>query len=215
MVKASQEQIETAANHMLANVYQPVFFRKMAERGHVPKTAEDARRMLNTAFKLAAAGVQPEPTKEAGLSKYAMADEALDRLASSQENLNDDMLKRAAVQLAQDPTLYQSVLLLHESEKQAAEEEAAAGNRAANDRAGGCLVESASLQRLIITPSLRNEVLHNARYLRSQLSDDQGEKHLWCHENVSFSATSRREAGGRRRVRVHRHDRRSARSSDP
>lgn len=106
------------AEALVDGLYADIFFAKMAEYGHAPRTQEDAYAMLETALSL---DNLPEPvTKQGSVGAYATAAELLQiklaeagipvrQPAAAQEAL---AVKQAAVGMASHPELYKAILAL-------------------------------------------------------------------------------------------------------
>jgi hypothetical protein len=112
-----EQQVIAASSNILRGVYAPAFLQKLAELGHEATNDKEAEELIALGFKLADAGMQPQPSQ----SKYASAISALEahQNARNSVTVGDYQLKAAAAQLAQDPTLYASTLVLQEAEKSA------------------------------------------------------------------------------------------------
>lgn len=108
----TQQQVLAASSNILQSVYAPMFLQKLAERGYPVETEKEAEELLGLGFKLAEMGVEPS----APTSKYASAVGALDNLNQRTPQASEYTYKQAAAQLAQDPSIYLSALLLQASE---------------------------------------------------------------------------------------------------
>lgn len=112
-ITADQQQVLAASSNILKGVYAPTFLQKMAERGYQATNNKEAEELLELGFKLAEMGAQPtEPT-----SKFASAVGALSQLSNGTAAVAEYQYKQAAVQLAQDPAIYVSALLLQQAEQ--------------------------------------------------------------------------------------------------
>lgn len=109
----TQQQVLAASANILQGVYAPMFLQKLAERGYPVQTEKEAEELLQLGFKLADMGAQPEQPR----SKYASAVGALDGLNQTPAQVSEYQYKQAAAQLAQDPSLYISALVLQAAEK--------------------------------------------------------------------------------------------------
>ncbi len=110
-----QQQVVAASGNILRGVYAPVYFQKLAERGHAPRNEKEAEELLELGFKLAETAAQVGSQQ----SKYASAVSALDQLRNGQAGQGDYQLKAAAVQLAGDPAIYASAMVLQAAENAA------------------------------------------------------------------------------------------------
>jgi hypothetical protein len=121
-------EVDKAAE-VLDSLYAEAFFAKMAEYGHVPQTESDAYAMLETAAQLDAVDNDPavKQAQEQG-SPYAVANDSLKAVLSPQAGSNAYQqeeaigVKQAAYALAQDPSLYASVLAVKAAEAEALSE---------------------------------------------------------------------------------------------
>lgn len=120
---------QTAYNNLFQGVRARVFFQKCAAAGWEPRTMAEAETMLNTAAKLREFDLtQTQPTKAAADSPFVAMNQDLDRalqahgFAPAQQDV-DFSYKQAADALAQDPTLYNSVLALRADEAHQIERE--------------------------------------------------------------------------------------------
>lgn len=109
---------QTAYNNLLMGVHQRLFFQKVAGAGMAPRSADEAHWMLDTAFKLRAAEEsQAVKAAQAGNNPFYRMNQDLDA-ALSRHGLAPQRpevelgVKQAAARLAQDPTIYNSVLAL-------------------------------------------------------------------------------------------------------
>jgi hypothetical protein len=109
-----QQQVVAASSNILRGVYAPAYLHKLAEYGYVAHTEKEAEELLELGFKLAEVkATQPGNNQ----SKYASAISLLDQHTGAKVQVADHQLKQAAAQLAQDPALYASALVLQEAEK--------------------------------------------------------------------------------------------------
>jgi len=122
-----------AYDHLFREVRANVFFNKLASYGRQPANEADAASLLETAAKLRTIS-ESQPVKQAEASgKYAQASSALDRLMGA--NGLDGQYKQAAAQeeelsfqnyarqLAQDPSVYNSVLAVKQAQADAVVEQ--------------------------------------------------------------------------------------------
>jgi len=121
-------EVEKAAE-VLDSLYAEAFFAKMAEFGHVPQTESDAMAMLETAAQLDAVDNDPavKQAEEHG-SAYAVANDSLKEVLAQSElpTFQQDEsvgIKQASYALAQDPSLYASVLAIKAAEAEALAEQ--------------------------------------------------------------------------------------------
>jgi len=128
----SEELIKVAFHNVMEGVHKRVFFSKLASRGYQPENEEQVQRMMNTAATLMLATKTAE-TAPAQADPFAVAEQALHNvlqdspvsgaIKSANETNRTDAAMAAAWELAQNPTIYNSALLL----KTAQEELLAAG----------------------------------------------------------------------------------------
>ena len=119
-------EVEKAAE-VLDSLYAEAFFAKMAEFGHIPQSESDALAMLETAAQLDLVSNDPAVTQaEEQGSPYAYANESLKEVLAHAEQPSEEVgIKQASYALAQDPSLYASVLAVKAAEAEAlAEQEA-------------------------------------------------------------------------------------------
>lgn len=120
------EQVDPALANVMSHVYRPRFFAKLAALGVQPSNEAEAETLIDLGFKLAELGMTVPKAAPAnagqpqGQNKFASAVDALVRLQYSDEQLADHQRKLAAQQLAQDPTLLASAMVLQAVEDQAA-----------------------------------------------------------------------------------------------
>ena len=125
---AEQNQLpepQAAYDTIIENVHKRAFFHKMAQLGHVAETVEEANSLISLGFKVAemtagqADPFQPQPEKQAGsANRFAMADEALDKMAGVAPQPTNEA-SQAALSFAQDPEVYRATLVLKAAEAQA------------------------------------------------------------------------------------------------
>jgi hypothetical protein len=121
--QASLPDPETAYNNLFNGVHQQVFFGRLAAHGVAPQTEKEAEDLLMLAGRLRSA---EEQEKTAGDSRFGAPLAALDGVLSDEGMAKSayDMeeaysIKMAAAELAQDPTIYNSVLALKAAEAEA------------------------------------------------------------------------------------------------
>ncbi len=112
--QTDQQQVVAASGNILHGVYAPAYFQKLAERGYTAKNEKEAQELIELGLKLAEVGAQPQTSR----SKYATAVNAFDSLSRGEQDA-DYQLKQAAVQLAQDPAIYASAMVLQAAEQSA------------------------------------------------------------------------------------------------
>lgn len=124
---ASLPDADTAYNTLFQNIDQRVFFHKLAAAGYVPRNEKEAQDLLDLRAQLAiAAESDAFKAAEAAGSPYAMAKAALDqylgesgvihpahRIRAQEEAI---AIQKTARDLAQDPLIYNSVLVLKAAE---------------------------------------------------------------------------------------------------
>lgn len=97
---------QDAYNNLVEGVHADVFFRKCAAAGHVPESVEEARAMLEVAFRLRDVS---RPTKQAAAGgRYQQLLQATGQAPADPAYA----IKAAAQVFADDPTVYNSVLSL-------------------------------------------------------------------------------------------------------
>lgn len=114
---------ETAYNNLLMGVAQKVFFHKLASAGMAPKSAEQAAYMLDAAMKLRAAEENEQiKAAQAGNDPYYRMSQdlttALNRRGVPARSEADLSVKQAAINLMQDPVIYNSVIALKAQQAQ-------------------------------------------------------------------------------------------------
>jgi hypothetical protein len=115
-VQLDQQQVVAASGNILRGVYAPVYLQKLAERGYKAANEKEAEELVELGFKLSEVSSQAQPN-QVGQSKYASAVLALDGLSGGHNSVEEYQLKRAAAQLAQDPAIYASAMILQVAEK--------------------------------------------------------------------------------------------------
>lgn len=125
--QASLPDPETAFGNLFDGVHQQVFFGRLAAHGVAPQNEKEAEDLLLLAGRLRAA---EEHEKQAGDSRFGAPLAALDGVLGGsgfQKQAYDQeqamAIKEAAAELANDPTIYNSVLALkaHEASVLAAQ----------------------------------------------------------------------------------------------
>jgi hypothetical protein len=120
---------QTAYDNLFLGVRQEVFFQKCASNGYVPRTAEEAQWMMDTALQLRDAEADPQFKQASDQSSpYYQANQYLRQVlgrygvgtkqAAAQAHAEEALFQRNAAQLAADPTFYNSVLSLKAAEAQ-------------------------------------------------------------------------------------------------
>ncbi len=116
--------VDTAYNNLFEGVHANVFFQKCAAAGFSPSTREEAQAMLETAGKLRQIS-QLDTVKQAEAqdNPYLQMSRGLDSVvaqygltAGTPAVSDDEMFKRAADSLMDDPVMYNSVLALKANE---------------------------------------------------------------------------------------------------
>jgi hypothetical protein len=117
---------QTAYSNIFGGIYQQVFFHKMASHGYAPRTTAQAQHMLDVAAKLRTVDNSPAKAAADENDPFAIASRNLDvalgragldgpiKAAEAQEAQLS--IHKAAAQLAQDPTFYNSILSLKAAE---------------------------------------------------------------------------------------------------
>lgn len=120
---------ETAFNNIFNGVRARVFFNKCAAAGIAPQNQQEAQYMLETAADLRiardasvkTAGDENNPfyRMRHGL-RNAMAEQGLDHGIKQAQAQNEEFyIKQAALELSQDPTIFNSILALKADEAEA------------------------------------------------------------------------------------------------
>jgi uncharacterized lipoprotein YajG len=128
---------EQAFGHLFDSVHQEVFVNKLAAAGMMPKSAEELQGYYELAGKLRAANEHPAVKQAAAQeSKVAELNASLDSVLADMgvdsgvkeaaEQEADLSYQQAAAYLAQDPSIYNSVLSVKLAQAQAEQELAAA-----------------------------------------------------------------------------------------
>jgi hypothetical protein len=130
---------DTAYGHLFNNVHAQVFFDKLAAAGVEPKNQKEAQDLLDLAGRLRVSQ-ESHGTKEAAESRFGPAVRALDAVMQKHGidagGEADIAMSNAAVQLMEDPDIYNSVLSLKSAEAemvagQLAQEKGAMGDKCA------------------------------------------------------------------------------------
>lgn len=105
--------VDAAIDKVTADVHNRAFFHKLAQRGYQPQTEQEANDLLQLSEKLAAAqdAVASQPQQH-GQSKFAHAVAALDNILGYGETAEDARIKEAAVELTNDPEIFNAVQTL-------------------------------------------------------------------------------------------------------
>lgn len=127
-----QEQYEPALANIMHGVYRPRFFAKLASLleplGLKIENEAEMDTLLKLGFELAEAGFEVPQEQAASVgqpqvtNKFASAYDNLHRLQYTNAELANHQRKVAAAQLAQDPTLFASAMIVdaYENAQQAA-----------------------------------------------------------------------------------------------
>ena len=101
----SDQDVQASLGVITEGVHNRAFFHKLAERGYQPKSAAEAQEMLDLSLKLAETQ-QRKQDQQSNQSKYASALAALDKMAGVTTPGEEDQIKAAAAELAQDPEIF-------------------------------------------------------------------------------------------------------------
>ena len=129
----SQEQLQGAVGIVLSKIHQNAFLHKMAQLGHVAETQEDVDELMQLGFKVAQLAPEylqnlnkPAQAKPTTKSKYASVNVAMDQFLGLRPQSEADEIKEAAMQMAQDPEIYQAACVIKAAEAAQAQAETAA-----------------------------------------------------------------------------------------
>lgn len=114
---------DTARQVIIQAVHKQAFLGRMAELGHEAASEAEADAMVGLGFKVAAAAADPMLNKQAEMAQapgpYAFASEALDRFLGTSKQASahnphglDNVAMAGALELARDPTIFASALVL-------------------------------------------------------------------------------------------------------
>jgi hypothetical protein len=120
--------VETALGVIMDGVHKRAFLGRLRELGHVPQTEKEADALVQLGFNLAAAEADPLLNKRAEQAAqpgpYATALQDLNKVlgvpkqASAEGDL-DDVSVAGAYELARDPTIFTSALVLKQAQEAA------------------------------------------------------------------------------------------------
>ena len=125
--------VDTALQTILQGIHKRAYLERLEELGHVPQTVKEAEILVQLGFDLAQAEANPVLNKAAQAAEqpgpYAFAKQALDRFlgkeasAPSPDGLEDYSIA-AAMELARDPQIFGSALVVKAAQQAALAEQA-------------------------------------------------------------------------------------------